>query len=108
MESSNNTEEKTFQPPLCQECGLELKGFHDCNASKITDLMEKRERQYDLMFKVLDQLQENEDEIMRQARLLKAMDPKNPIVIPAMKRLIEREANHRATFADLMQQFKDV
>ena len=56
MESSNNTEEKTYQPPLCQECGLELKGFHDCNASKITDLVEKRERQYDLMFKILDQL----------------------------------------------------
>ena len=46
MESSQEKQDPKAVPPLCEECGYELKGFHDCRASRVMAVEEAGGRIY--------------------------------------------------------------
>ena len=58
MESEQKKEIEEFLPPLCEECGCELRGFHDCRVALLMAKEKSAQNKMDEMKSNLEKLHE--------------------------------------------------
>ena len=63
MESSQEKQDPKAVPPLCEECGYELKGFHDCRASRVMAVEEAHRAKMDFLQRNLAKLEVVRDDL---------------------------------------------